>query len=62
MTTPSPAENFGIVKNIRKLGVIIKVAHNIVPYSYVVAPPNYMRVSFIYKKTFLQFKGLGLGT
>ena len=35
VATPSPAENFGIVKNIQKLDVLIKVVYNIPPYFYV---------------------------
>ena len=38
VATLSPADNFGIVKNIWKLGVIIKVVYSIVQYFYVVQP------------------------
>ena len=31
---PSPAENFGIIKNMRKLDIIIKIVYIIVPYFY----------------------------
>ena len=44
VTTLSLAVNFGIVKNVRKLDMITKVVYIIVPYFYVVAQPNYIRV------------------
>ena len=57
VATPSPAENFGILRNIQKLGTIIKVVYNILPYFYVVGRSNYIKYGRILYTTFIMAPG-----